>query len=93
MAKLATQEANRTGILPSAVDVMGTGAAIASGSPIGMGAMALKKARDIGRLTSTKTKGGLMLEDLGSLIQKSSEQIPPQVWLQMIQSKNKEQGQ
>jgi len=90
MSKLAKQEANRTGILPSAVDVMGTGVAAASGSPIGLGAMALKKARDIGRLTSVKTKGGLALEDLGAMTQKTSDVIPPQLWIEMIRNKKEE---
>lgn len=91
MSKLATQEANRTGILPSAVDVMGTGVAMAAGSPIGMGAMALKKARDIGRLTSVKTGGGLMLEDIGKQIQQKATMVPPQIWSQMLRPETKEQ--
>lgn len=93
MAKLATQEANRTGILPSAVDVMGTGVAMAAGSPIGMGAMALKKARDIGRLTSVKTGGGLMLEDIGKQLQQKATMVPPQIWSQMLRPQSKEQEQ
>lgn len=90
LAKLAGAEASRTGVLPSAVDVMGTGAALAAGSPIGLGAMALKKARDIGRLTGTKTRGGLMLEGLGAGIENASQVVPPQVWLEMIRSKESE---
>jgi hypothetical protein len=89
MSKLASQEANRTGILPSDVDVMGTGAALASGSPIALGAMALKKAKNIARLTSSKTGGGLMLENLGAKMQ-TATQVPPQIWMEMIRTQNKE---
>lgn len=89
--KLAGQEMTRTGVLPSAVDVMGTGAAVASGQPIAMGAMALKKARDIGRLTSTKTRGGLALESLGEGLQAVSEKVPPQIWLEMLRKKESEE--
>jgi hypothetical protein len=90
LAKLAGAEASRTGVLPSAVDVMGTGTALATGSPIGLGTMALKKARDIGRLTGTKTGGGRGLEILGGGIETVSKVVPPQVWLEMIRSKESE---
>jgi hypothetical protein len=91
LAKLAGAEASRTGVLPSAWDIVGTGAAVAAGSPVGLGAMALKKARDIGRLTGTKTRGGRGLEILGGGIENASKVIPPQVWLEMIRSKESEQ--
>lgn len=93
IAKEAKKEANRLGADPGALGLFAGTLGLAKGDPTILAALAAKKARDVARLSSVKTKGGLMLEDLGSLIQKSSEQIPPQVWLQMIQSKNKEQGQ
>lgn len=85
--KLARGEMTRTGVAPSAVDVMGTAAAIASGQPIAMGGMAAKKARDIMRLTGTKTRLGPAMEAFGGGVQATASKIPPQVWLEMLRSK------
>lgn len=85
--KLARGEFNRTGVAPSAVDVMGWGASIASGQPIAMGGMAAKKARDIMRLTGTKTRVGPAMEALGGGIEATAAKVPPQVWLEMLRGK------
>lgn len=85
--KLARGEMTRTGVAPSAIDVMGTAAAIASGQPIAMGGMAAKKARDIMRLTGTKTRLGPAMEAFGGGVQATASKIPPQVWLEMLRSK------
>lgn len=85
--KLARAEMTRTGVAPSAVDIMGMGVAAAAGSPIGMGAMAAKKARDIMRLTGTKTRLGPMMESVGGGIEATAAKVPPQVWLEMLRSK------
>jgi hypothetical protein len=87
LATLANREAVRTGVAPSAVDIMGMGAAIATGSPIGFGAMAAKKGRDILRLTGTKTRLGPMMESVGGGFQTIAEKVPPQLWLEMLRSK------
>lgn len=91
LSKLANQEAVRTGAAPSAVDIMGMGAAAAAGSPIGASAMAAKKARDILRLTGTKTRLGPMMEAAGEGIQSTAAKIPPQVWLEMLRNKQGEE--
>ncbi|NBT59802.1 hypothetical protein EBT16_13560, partial [bacterium] len=91
LSTLANREAVRTGVAPSAVDLMGMGAAIASGQPIAIGAMAAKKGRDILRLTGAKTRLGPMMEAAGEGIQATSAAIPPQVWLEMLRSKQGEE--
>jgi hypothetical protein len=92
LAKSAAREANRTGILPSAVDITGQVGAVASGNTPLMTAMAAKKVRDVLRLTGTKTKLGLGLEDLGQYGQDvlSSQELTPQVWLEILRN-NQEQ--
>jgi hypothetical protein len=85
--KLARNELVRTGVAPSAVDVMGTAAAIASGQPVAMAGMAAKKARDIMRLTGTKTRLGPLMETVGGGIESTAAKVPPQVWLEMLGSK------
>ena len=91
--KLAGQEMTRTGVLPSAVDIMGIGAAAAAGTPIGLGAMAAKKGRDILRLTGTKTRLGPMMEAAGGGIQATAAKIPPQLWLEMLRGKSEGEQQ
>jgi hypothetical protein len=91
LATLANREAVRTGVAPSAVDIMGMGAAVASGNPIGLGAMAAKKGRDILRLTGTKTRLGPVMETAGEGIQSIVEKIPPQLWIEMLRNKQGEQ--
>lgn len=88
---LANQEANRTGIMPGAVDIMGATMAVATESPIGLTGMALKKARDIARLTSSKTGAGLALEGMGTKMQQASQLPQSQLWLQMLQNKGDQQ--
>ena len=91
--KLAGQEMTRTGVLPSAVDIMGIGAAAAAGTPIGLGAMAAKKGRDILRLTGTKTRLGPMMEAAGGGMQATAAKIPPQLWLEMLRGKSEGEQQ
>ena len=91
--KLAGQEMTRTGVLPSAVDIMGVGAAAAAGTPIGLGAMAAKKGRDILRLTGTKTRLGPMMEAAGGGMQATAAKIPPQLWLEMLRGKSEGEQQ
>ena len=85
--KLVNTEMNRTGVLPSAVDIMGTFGALATGQPLAVGGMAAKKARDIMRLTGTKTRVGPAMEAFGGGMEATAAKIPPQLWLEMLRSK------
>jgi len=91
LATLANQEAVRTGVAPSAVDVMGTFAALASGQPLAVGGMAAKKGRDILRLTGSKTRLGPMMESVGEGVQTIAKKVPPQVWIEMLRNKQGEE--
>lgn len=64
LAKEAVKEANRTGIAPSAVDLMFLGA---KHDPAGIAALAFKKARDITRMTPVRTYVGKNLHAAGTL--------------------------
>lgn len=95
LAQGAAQEANRIGVAPGAFDYMAGGAAVASGNPVAVAGMAAKKARDIARLTGTKTRVGLGLEDTGSYMQNglqealsSGQALPAQVWLNILNREN-----
>jgi hypothetical protein len=85
--KEAKKEANRTGAELSAFDTALAAFGLMQGDPRVLAAAAAKKARDIARLSSTRTKGGLLLKDIGATVQNASSRIPPQVWLEMLRSK------
>jgi hypothetical protein len=87
----AKKEANRTGMNISSVDAPIAGYAALTGDPRVAAALAAKKLREIARLSSVRTKGGLMLEDLGSLVGGASEKLPPQVWMELLRNKQGEQ--
>jgi hypothetical protein len=87
VGKAANLEANRTGVMPSALDMVMAGTAAASGNPVLTWGALAKKARDIGRLTGTKTRVGPMMEATGNVISSISDKIPPQVWLEMLRGK------
>jgi hypothetical protein len=87
----AKKEASRTGANISSVDAPMAGYAALAGDPRVAAALAAKKLREIARLSSVRTKGGLMIEDLGSLVGGASEKIPPQVWMEMLRSNQGEQ--
>ncbi len=92
LAKAEAREANRTGIMPSAVDTVGGLKAILSGDVPLVTGMAAKKGRDIFRLTGAKTNLGLGMEDLGNYGQNvmSKQELTPQVWLEMLRNQQEQ---
>jgi hypothetical protein len=89
--KEAKKEANRTGADLSAFDTTMAAFGLMQGDPRVLAAAAAKKARDIARLSSTRTKGGLLLKDIGTTMQNASSKIPPQLWLEMLRNKQGEE--
>lgn len=85
--KLVNKEMTRTGILPSDVDLLYAGGALASGDPNAIAALMAKKGSNIMRLTGAKTRVGPAMEALGEGIQATAAKVPPQVWLEMLRNK------